>query len=36
MNQKRLLFIQIQTLPPSMHKWKVIIDMVCKKLDEKP
>ena len=27
----RLLFIQIQTLPPSMHhKWKEIIDIVCK------
>ena len=26
----RLLFIQFQTLPPSMHhKWKEIIDSVC-------
>ena len=28
-NQNRLLFIHIQTLPPSMHhKWKEIIDDV--------
>ena len=28
---KRLLFVQIQTLPPSMHHmWKEIIDIVCK------
>ena len=27
-NQTRLLFIQIPTLPPSMdHKWKAIIDI---------
>ena len=27
MNQNMLLFIQIQTLPPSMHhKWKEIIE----------
>ena len=30
-NQNRLPFIQIQTLPPSMHhKWKELIDIVCK------
>ena len=30
MNRNRLLFIQIQTLAPSMHhKWKEIIDIVC-------
>ena len=28
-NQNRLLFNQIPTLPPSMdHKWKAIIDIV--------
>ena len=31
MNWNRLPFIQVQTLPPSMHhKWKEIIDIVCK------
>ena len=30
-NPNRLLFIQIQTLPPSMHhKWKESIDSACK------
>jgi hypothetical protein len=30
MNQNRLLFIQIQALPPSMHhKWTGINDFVC-------
>ena len=26
----RLLFLQIQRLPPSMHKWKEIIDCIKK------
>ena len=31
MNRNRLLFIQIQTLRPSMHhKWKGIFDVLCK------
>ena len=30
-NRNRLLFIQIQTIPPSMHqKWEETIDIVCK------
>ena len=30
-NQNRLLFIRIQTLPPTIHhKWKESIDFVCK------
>ena len=35
-NWNRLLFIQIQTLPPRMHhqKWKDIIDFVCKSTNE--
>ena len=36
MNQNRLLFIQIQALPPSMHhKWKEINDFVCKTTSRK-
>ena len=35
-NCNRLLFVQIQTLPLSMHpKWKEIIDIVCKTMNEK-
>ena len=31
-----VLFIQIQTLPPSMHhKWKGIIDIACKETNGK-
>ena len=31
MDRNKLLFIQIQPLPPSMHrKWKEVIDLVCK------
>ena len=31
MNQNRLLFVQIQTLPSSMHhKWKEVIDLYAK------
>jgi hypothetical protein len=35
-NQNRLLFIQFQTLPPSMHhyKWKESIDSVSKTTNE--
>ena len=36
MNQYRLLLIQIQTLPLSMHhKWKEMIDFVYKTTNEK-
>ena len=36
MNRNRLILIQIQTLPPSMHhKWKAAIEIVMKKTDEK-
>ena len=36
MNRSRLLLIQIQRLPPNMHhhKWKEIIDFVCKATSE--
>ena len=35
-DQTRILFIEIQTLPPSMHqKWKVIFDLVCKNTNGK-
>ena len=30
MNQNRVLFIQIQIIPPRMHKWREIIDFVYK------
>jgi hypothetical protein len=46
MSQNRMLYIQNQTPPPSMHhKWKEFIDIVCKQpieihrgptLDRKP
>jgi hypothetical protein len=36
MNRNKSLFIQIQTLPPSMHcTRKVSIDVVCKATNEK-
>ena len=35
MDQNRLLFIQVQALPPRMHKWKEIIDLQTR-LNEKP
>ena len=31
--RSRLPFIQIQTLPPSMHKWKEINESVCKTIN---
>ena len=35
MNQDRLLFVQIQSLPLNMHhKWKEMIDIVCKTTTE--
>ena len=34
-NQNRLLFMQIQTLPPRMHhKWKIIINIVWKIMED--
>ena len=31
MNRNRLLFVQIQILPPNMNRnWKSIIDILCK------
>ena len=35
MNRNRLLFIQNQILPPSTHhKWKEVVDIVCKTIME--